>query len=1193
MKNSRKALSILLVICMLLFPSAGIMPVGASDPDLHPAAADSGFDHVSKERITLASGADACAVLRYVDRAEFDAEDFVCRVPDQEMLNTYVFQKSDGTRTVYFLDENVKFLDGQGNVVEKDLTLVTGRQGYRVARNDIDLMIPANPYDGVSLGNFGHTVSVTPISENAASGETSGNSVVYGGIFGAGADLKYTPLLSGVKEDIILSSYTANAVYSFTVRTDGLNLYRSEKGWYLGKSADAVMFSLGSAVVYDAVGKPGEGTMTAETVKAGEEYIITLSASDAFLSDPMTVYPVTIDPSITVSDNTHGDGAIEDAPIFSGYPGSNFGAYLYDRVGTPNSTYGVGRTVIRLRGLINSSEYKTVSASKIKSVTFYTRDSSGGASQYINLYPLTSNTTWTESGVTWNNVGSYTTSVNYGNTMTGGQWTAFDITALVKAWKNGTQSANAGFIMMNQNESNDKCFDSSECTTSARRPYVVMTYEVGVTLSETSISVAEGGTKTLTATTQPSGQTVTWLTSNSTIATVSSSGVVTAKKAGTATVTAKITDSSGTVQTATCKVYVKVADGVYRIQNRLSGYCLQVQGGCIKNLTNVLQYSRCQDDMTDLYKICQMWKVKYLANGVYSIRPMHKLDMALDVTSNNADVYNIGTTDTLTGVPDCTKWTIEWSSAGYVFKKGGASAYTLQVENASEELNANVAASAYGSSSGCKWNLEAVTNPPAGVLLYNTETGYPLFTPKKYAAPQEQRTLSDMSMTVAVYSGSTISQWVIWTVEGDLIASVNANTGAVTGKKGGTATLTARRYLNGSYKTAQYTLQVTELPNGTYYLKNKQTERYADIKNQSMSDGTQIHQWEFHGGKSQRWEFRHLGDGYYSVKSDNASSAYYMGVKNDSSALDADIVLRTGSLTSGMKWKVEKLSDGAYKIIPKTGESRDYVLAAGTSVALNGYKLVQGDYIDNDSYRDEWLLYCSYNGSVTLDVTYDQAYMNRYYDYSSRVDGAIKKLQEKYLTEFGIWIEHNSCGSFNSYADTYCSTAYDFSCNHAGTDSCVNSSLFSDGSTDLKPYHHNNILNIMLRIPFPTNDHTVKMALIGHETCAIVGGVHRENPYYGLTFPSIGLMTITNFSSKSGEIKTIIHEFGHLYSAPDHYGGIAESTLDIIARTGDSRFNKSCIYGEDKEEEYVLANFTICEGCKAIISSNAERYNGN
>ena len=38
-----------------------------------------------------------------------------------------------------------------------------------------------------------------------------------------------------------------------------------------------------------------------------------------------------------------------------------------------------------------------------------------------------------------------------------------------------------------------------------------------------------------------------------------------------------------------------------------------------------------------------------------------------------------------------------------------------------------------------------------------------------------------------------------------------------------------KKALNGSYKTARYTLQVTELPNGTYYLKNKQTERYADV----------------------------------------------------------------------------------------------------------------------------------------------------------------------------------------------------------------------------------------------------------------------------------------------------------------------------------------------------------------------------
>ena len=167
-----------------------------------------------------------------------------------------------------------------------------------------------------------------------------------------------------------------------------------------------------------------------------------------------------------------------------------------------------------------------------------------------------------------------------------------------------------------------------------------------------------------------------------------------------------------------------------------------------------------------------------------------------------------------------------------------------------------------------------------------------------------------------------------------------------------------KKALNGSYKTARYTLQVTELPNGTYYLKNKQTERNADIENQSMSDGTQIHQWEFHGGKSQRWEFRHLGDGYYSVKSDNASTPYYLGVSGDSSAYDAAVVLRTGSLTSGMKWKISVTQSGAYKITPRTGEANNRVLAIGAyQTNMDGINIQQRNYVEDENFKDEWLLH--------------------------------------------------------------------------------------------------------------------------------------------------------------------------------------------------------------------------------------------
>jgi hypothetical protein len=76
----------------------------------------------------------------------------------------------------------------------------------------------------------------------------------------------------------------------------------------------------------------------------------------------------------------------------------------------------------------------------------------------------------------------------------------------------------------------------------------------GVTLNKSTASIAVDGTETLTATTVPAGQTVTWTSSDDEVATVSG-GVVTGVAAGTATITASIT-VDGQTYTATCAVTV-------------------------------------------------------------------------------------------------------------------------------------------------------------------------------------------------------------------------------------------------------------------------------------------------------------------------------------------------------------------------------------------------------------------------------------------------------------------------------------------------------------------------------------------------------------------------------------------------------------------------------------------------------------
>lgn len=87
--------------------------------------------------------------------------------------------------------------------------------------------------------------------------------------------------------------------------------------------------------------------------------------------------------------------------------------------------------------------------------------------------------------------------------------------------------------------------------------YVEAVAVTGVSVSPSSITLEKGSTKTLTATVSPSNATdkkVTWSSSNNSIATVSSSGVVTGKAKGSCTITASCGGKS-----STCSVTVKIS----------------------------------------------------------------------------------------------------------------------------------------------------------------------------------------------------------------------------------------------------------------------------------------------------------------------------------------------------------------------------------------------------------------------------------------------------------------------------------------------------------------------------------------------------------------------------------------------------------------------------------------------------------
>lgn len=60
-------------------------------------------------------------ISKYVSADQFNKASHVKRLSAEEELDTYVFLNSDGTKSVYYMDENVKFFDKNGNIKEKML----------------------------------------------------------------------------------------------------------------------------------------------------------------------------------------------------------------------------------------------------------------------------------------------------------------------------------------------------------------------------------------------------------------------------------------------------------------------------------------------------------------------------------------------------------------------------------------------------------------------------------------------------------------------------------------------------------------------------------------------------------------------------------------------------------------------------------------------------------------------------------------------------------------------------------------------------------------------------------------------------------------------------------------------------------------------------------------------------------------
>lgn len=412
MNHIRKPVILLLVCCLI---------VGLSFTSSIPAAAQNiTAEQMELEEIDLEAEYGEIYV-----REDGTKEDVFSRKE-----NAKLFEEPDGTMTFEIYGERLHFLDdGKYVTIDNEVVemqpaqraslAVSQSSGYRYMNkaNDVHVLFSdaASLTDMVMVKKGDYTLT---LSAQSATGLTAATSSAlakattkswlskYQGddstvIYGRDKNISYVYQVqnNGVKEEIVMGQYTGQNTFTFAINAPGLVVSQGANGDYVFRSqeTDEEVFYLEAPFMYDAEGKVSYDVTYAFTPVQGG-YTLTVTASEDFLTDPSTVYPVTIDPSvINAYPSFVGVNISSLQPTYSNSTGSTL------ILETSSSTYGTRRALIKF-SLPSELNGVAVNSAQLEINT------SATSSSNIAFIRLTSS--WTKN-VNWNTAPTIDYTIRY------------------------------------------------------------------------------------------------------------------------------------------------------------------------------------------------------------------------------------------------------------------------------------------------------------------------------------------------------------------------------------------------------------------------------------------------------------------------------------------------------------------------------------------------------------------------------------------------------------------------------------------------------------------------------------------------------------------------------------------------------------------------------------------------------------
>ncbi|MDR2714199.1 MAG: hypothetical protein LBB42_01550 [Coriobacteriales bacterium] len=309
--------------------------------------------------------------------------------------------------------------------------------------------------------------------------------------FGAGTALQYGGILDGIKENIVLEHYTGQSEFCFLVNTGGLTPAEE-----YGQSIDLldengnVAATLSDIFMRDSYTGDDECdfhdsfccSLMMEATDTPGEYLLTLFVDEEFLTDPTTVYPVIIDPSVSAAASF-----VKSTSVFSKEASKNHYSSDYNFVGksykytttkkvngkNKKATVDMGQAQIYVNfsGIAN---YKYINPDKI-TAAYYRVYQASGAKAAINCYPAKKE--WTYSKITWNNRPALAGKQS-SQTFSSSVYNAIPITTSFKSWLKkalgeGGYAQSRGFVLTSSAASALKLASSKN---TSKPPSIVISY---------------------------------------------------------------------------------------------------------------------------------------------------------------------------------------------------------------------------------------------------------------------------------------------------------------------------------------------------------------------------------------------------------------------------------------------------------------------------------------------------------------------------------------------------------------------------------------------------------------------------------------------------------------------------------------------------------------------------------------------